>query len=135
MKAKGLVVAALVLGGVVSIASRGCFRQPTLAPDERYASHMSSLCEIAREHVKTPEPGVRKLGRYLARHTGDIVKDLADTIALIEMIDDDDKHDDRARVTRERWQRVQCTAAWNEFFDAVQQDSKPPSWSTRGSRA
>ena len=80
MKAKGLVVAALVLGGVVSIASRGCFRQPTLAPDERYASHMSSMCEIAREHVKTPEPGVRKLGRYLARHTGDLLKDLADPV-------------------------------------------------------
>jgi len=120
MNAKGLVVAALVVGGIVFVSSRGCLSSP--APDERYAQHVTKLCDIARRNVETPEPGVRELGRYLGNHAGDMLKDLADTIALIERIDDDKKHDARARVTRDRWDKVSCTEDWMDFLDAVEQD-------------
>jgi hypothetical protein len=122
MTAKHLVIAALAVGGIVFVSARGC-RSPA-APDERYAEHISELCGIARRNVDKPLPGVRELGHYLDKHAGHMLKDLADTLAMIERIDDDDKHDARARKTRERWVGAGCGEDWMDFIEAIEGDEK-----------
>lgn len=122
MTGKRLVVAALVLGGIVLVSARSC-RSPA-APDERYAEHLHQLCGIAKANVDKPLPGVRALGTYLGKHAGHMLKDFADTLALIERIDSDDKHDARARKTRDRWLEASCAEDWMDFLDAIENDEK-----------
>jgi hypothetical protein len=121
MNAKRWVVAAVVVGGIV-FAQRGCLNQ--LAPDEKLAEHLEAMCTIARDHVDSPEPGVRALGRYLGRHAGEILGNVGSTIALIERIPDDTKHDERARVARQRIQTPAraCEEDWARFNRAVERD-------------
>lgn len=120
MKLTGLVVMAALVGGGV-IASRGCLDK---APDEELAEHFDELCKIARGNVGSPEKGVRKIGRYLASHTGDMLGDLGETFEEIETIRDDKKHDARAVVARDRIQRPlrKCERDWQRFADAVESD-------------
>lgn len=102
------------------LAMRGCVNRE--APDERLAGRLDKLCVIARDSVDAPERGVRKLGRYLGEHTGDMLKDFGDTIATIEKITDDAKHDDRARLARDRIHGAACPRDWQRFGDAVDRD-------------
>lgn len=119
MKTRAWIVGALVAGGVV-FAMKGCLSSKA-APDERLTKRLDDLCEIARNNVETPVKGVHKLGHYLGKHTGDLLKDWGDAIATIERIPDDTKHDDRARLTRKRLatQLSGCAADWARFGDAV----------------
>jgi hypothetical protein len=120
MKMTGWLFGAVVAGGVV-FAMRGCLsRSP--APDERFAGRLHDMCSIARKNVKTPETGVRQLGRYLDKHTGDLLGEWGDTIATIERIPDDAKHDERARVARDRLRKQACPREWQEFAEAVEND-------------
>lgn len=54
---------------------------------------LGNLRVITRENVVSPERGVRKLGHYMAKHTGDLMADWANWLAVIERIADDTKHD------------------------------------------
>ena len=102
---------------------RGCLsRKP--APDERLAGRFADLCDIARKHVDTPEAGLRTMGRYLDRHTGDLFGEWGDTLAAIERIPNDDKHDDRARLARDRIRKplYACQRDWMRFGQAVEND-------------
>jgi hypothetical protein len=122
MTSKGWIVAgAVALGGVVFIRG-GCLNQTTKAPDERLASRITDLCQIARGNVETPVRGVQQLGGYMAKHTGDLLGDFGATIATIERIPDDAKHDARARVARDRIRRpaLACQADWIRFGNAVE---------------
>jgi hypothetical protein len=123
MKARGWVVAALVAAGVTMIARGGCLNR-SKAPDEELASRFDKLCDIARDNVGTPEAGVKKLGRYLGAHLDDIFGELGGTLAAIETTSDDAKHDDRARLARERlgapWRA--CERDWMRFADALERD-------------
>jgi hypothetical protein len=38
---------------------------------------------------------------------------------MIERIADDDAHDERARIARDRWIEEACPADWNRFDEAV----------------
>ena len=67
------VVGALVAGGVV-MAMRGCLSKAP--PDARLADRFTDLCDIARDNVKTPEKGVRALGKYMVKHTDDLFSEL-----------------------------------------------------------
>lgn len=120
-KARGWVVGALIAGGAV-MAMRGCLSKP--APDVRLAGRFDDLCEIARDNVQTPEKGVRSLGKYLVKHTDDIFGEWGGTIVEIEKIKDDDKHDDRARVARDRLRAPlrACEDDWMRFAEAVDGD-------------
>ena len=122
MKRKGWIVGVVVTGGVV-LAMRGCLSKPE-APDVRLAGRLAAMCEIARGNIATPERGLRKLGGYLGKHLGDITGELGDTIATIEKIADDDKHDERARVARDRIRKPvhSCEDDWNRFGEAVDKD-------------
>lgn len=121
MKLTRWVVGALIAGGVVLTMRSGCLSKGP-APDERFASRLVDLCEIARKNVDSPERGVRLLGRYLDKHTGDLLGEWGDTIAAIERIPDDTKHDDRARLARDRMRKASCAEDWNAFNRAVERD-------------
>jgi hypothetical protein len=122
MRARGWLAGAVVAGGVV-MTMRGCLSKKP-APDERLAGRLTDLCEIAKQHIDTPEAGLRTMGRYLDRHTGDLLGEWGDTLAAIERIPNDDKHDDRARLARDRIRRPlnACQRDWMRFGQAVEND-------------
>lgn len=113
------VAVVAVLGGS-AYAMKGCLSKAD--PDERLAGRFEDMCDIAKANVDSPVKGVKKLGGYLAKHLGDITGDFGDTIAMIERISDDDKHDARARVARTRIgdSVLSCAQAWNDFGEAVE---------------
>ena len=126
MKAQGWFVSALVAGGVVFSVktTAGCLNKP--APDQRLASQLDDLCDIARDGAKAPEAGVRALGKYMGKHVGELMGNLGSTIALIEKIPDDEAHDERARVARDRIQKPlrACHDDWQRFGEAIENDPK-----------
>jgi hypothetical protein len=125
MRATGWILGALVAGGVAYTVDGGCLNSEP-APDERLATHFTSMCKIARDNVKTPERGVRKLGHYLDDNARAMFGDFGDLLATIERIPDDDKHDKRAEKARTRLQRpwITCARDWQRFGDAVEDDPK-----------
>jgi hypothetical protein len=122
MTSKGVFAGALIAAGLVFTIRGGCLNQTTKAPDERFASRLDDLCEIARGNIATPVRGVHKLGGYMAKHTGELVGDFGATIAAIERIPDDAKHDARARLARDRIRKPlrACEADWIRFGNAVE---------------
>jgi hypothetical protein len=109
---------AVVAGGAYGM--KGCLSKAD--PDVRLAGRFDDLCSIATNNVETPVKGVQKLGVYLGKHLGDITGDFGDTIAMIERISNDDKHDARARVARDRILHsvLSCQDHWMEFAQAVE---------------
>jgi hypothetical protein len=126
MKTSGWILGALVAGGVAFSIKGGCLNSER-APDERLAGHFEKLmCGIARDNVKTPEKGVRELGRYMDKHARDMFGDFGDMLATIERIPDDTKHDRRAEKARDRLAKpiVACARDWNRFGEAIGNDPK-----------
>jgi ribosomal 50S subunit-associated protein YjgA (DUF615 family) len=125
MKAKRWMVMALSAGGAL-VATRGCiggcFSSGDGAPDDKLASQFDDLCKIAKGGIKEPVKGVKKLGGYLVAHTGDMMKNFGDTLALIETIKDDEKHDARARSARGTMiaPLAACHESWQKFGEAVE---------------
>jgi len=119
-KLRWVLIAGIAAGTVYG--ARGCLN--SAEPDERLASRFDKLCDIARDNVDTPATGVRKLGHYLGNHADDMLGELGGTIALIEKIDDDAKHDDRARLARDRLAApfIACNDDWERFLTAVEAD-------------
>ncbi|MEO8699834.1 MAG: hypothetical protein ABI867_07310 [Kofleriaceae bacterium] len=125
MTKKSLIVSALLAGGVVlGVRSQGGCLNTSKAPDEVLAGRLDDLCEIARTNTSKPVQGVLLLGRYLGKHTEDILGEFGATLQVIERIDDDAKHDDRAYKARERIRRplLECAADWQRFGEAVERD-------------
>ena len=124
MSKKGWLAVALVATGAAYTIKGGCLNAAKPAPDTKLADHLGDLCKIARANVETPSKGVSKLGEYLGKNTGNMAGAWGDTIAEIEKIPDDDKHDERARVARDRIRKpvLMCAQTWNKFFEAVEAD-------------
>lgn len=116
------MLAAVAMGGAVYGLRGGCAN--STAPDEQLADHFTELCGIAKANVDTPKKGVKRLGGYLGRHLDDILGDFGSTIVTIEKIRDDKKHDERARLARDRMQQpwITCQRDWERFWVAVDQD-------------
>jgi hypothetical protein len=55
----------------------------------------------------------------MVKHGGDMIGDFGNTIAAIERIADDDKHDARAELARDRWHAVACPGDWESFGKAI----------------
>jgi hypothetical protein len=120
-----VVLAALVAGGaVVAVKTGGCLGSKD--PDEKFGDHIGDICEIARDGTDKPVAGVKKLGHFLADHAGDMAKEYIDTVALIERIADDGKHDDRARLAHERMvgPLVDCIHDIERFSDAIENNDE-----------
>jgi len=126
MKNKGWIVVALAAAGLGVGIKGGCLSGATKAPDEKLAARFDELCVIARENISTPVKGVKKFGGYFAKHTGDLYADFGNTLAAIETITDDAKHDARARLARDRMRKplILCARDWARFGDAVQSNEE-----------
>jgi len=124
MKLQGWIAGALLAGGVVFAMRGGCLNSSSSAPDQRLAKRYDEICGIARDNIGTPEKGVRKLGHYLDKNVEHLLGDWGAMFATIERIPDDGKHDERARVARDRLQKPlkACEATWQRFGEAVQAD-------------
>lgn len=124
MKTRWIGALLVASGLVVGVRSGGCLSKP--APDEQLASHFAKLCDIAHDNIDTPAAGVRHLGRYLGNHLDDILGAWGGTIATIERVEDDAKHDDRARLARDRLVAPlrACRSDWERFADAVENDGE-----------
>lgn len=122
MKLKGWLLAATAAAGVAYFVRGGCVNSSE--PDEQLADHFTEICSIASKNIDSPVKGVKKLGGYMVRHLDDMMGDFGGTIIAIETIKDDDKHDKRARVARDRMQRpwISCIDDWMEFWTAVDTD-------------
>lgn len=124
MKAKWVVTVLIAAGVVLGIRSSNGCGSTSKDPDEKLVAHLEDVCEIMRDHRDVPVVGLRKLGRYLYKHTGDIYGNGVQIIAFIEGIEDDDAHDERARLARDRiddWANG-CAADWFLFWQAVEAD-------------
>jgi hypothetical protein len=121
MKLKGWLAGALLAGGVVLAMRGGCLTAKE-APDIELAGRFDSMCKIARANIDDPVRGVRKLGHYLDQHAGDLLGEWGETLATIERIGDDAKHDQRARLARSRLSRPlrACEDDWMRFGQAVE---------------
>ncbi len=126
MTNKGWIVGALAVAGIGFGIKGGCLSNTTKAPDEKLAARYDELCKIAGDNIESPVRGVRKLGHYMANHTGDMMADWGNTFATIEKITDDAKHDARARVARDRIRKplIACARTWSRFNDAVENDEE-----------
>lgn len=123
MKKTGWGLGTLAIAGIALFTIKGgCLGSASKAPDEKLAGRLDELCQIARANISSPERGVRKLGGYMAKHTGDLLGDWGNTLAAIEKITDDDKHDARARVARDRIRKplIACARDWSRFAEAVE---------------
>ncbi|HTJ41442.1 MAG TPA: hypothetical protein VL463_05075 [Kofleriaceae bacterium] len=94
------------------------------APDERLASHLSAICDIAEADVSSPSQGVTHLFTYLADNSPAMLSDLGETLVLIEGIRSDEDHDARARLAASRLQDplIGCADTLQRFGDAIQRD-------------
>jgi hypothetical protein len=126
------LVGAVVLGIGVMAANRGCLHRK--APDEKLAEHLAQTCRIAHDNVETPKRGVDELGRYLATHTGEVMRDFGELLEAIETIRDDRAHDERAQVAADRLRAVTrpCEQDWLDFNEAVMGDPEAAATLDRG---
>jgi len=113
----------MVLLGVVTVLGglRACLHQ---APDERLGKVSEEICAIAKRGKKAPLDGVNRLFALTARRGPDILHDWGELLVEIEKIDDDDDHDERARLAHERvvGPLYACAGDLAEFDYAVGSD-------------
>lgn len=112
----------LVTGGVLFAVRTGGCLSTSSAPDEKIAERMADICVIARDGGNDAVKGVKKLGKYFDAHTGDLLGEWGETLAAIERISDDRKHDDRARLARDRIQAplIRCSRELQRFGNAIE---------------
>jgi hypothetical protein len=130
-----MLVAAVVVGGwAVRGGACGACRSVRQEPDVRLAHHLQNLCTVAEDGAIEPRTGVRKLMRYYGDHGPDMVAAFAETLVTIERIDNDDAHDARARLARDRIQKplLDCADTWEEFAQAVENDPEASATLQRG---
>lgn len=116
MKTAHWLVVVAIAGGTAYTA-KGCLNRP--APDQKLAGQLEEMCEIARKGTADPVNGVKKYFGYLLDHAGDIMKNGADMVALIERIQDEEAHTERAIMARDRLNAVACHEDWQRFHDAI----------------
>ena len=120
MKRWLLVLVVVVVFGLVWWSQRG----RGLAPDERLAGHARAMCQIAAEGVEHPDDGVARMFHYYGRRGPAMAHDWAELLVLIERIDDDRAHDDRARLAAKRMHApaAACAETFSRFAQAVEDD-------------
>ncbi|MBA3538003.1 MAG: hypothetical protein H0T79_00090 [Deltaproteobacteria bacterium] len=128
MKAKTwLALGAVTLAGTLYLTRDDAPDAPdTSEPDLILAAHFQQLCKIAGDNVETPEPGIRAFGRYMGAHADSMFGSWGGMIATIERIPDDEAHDARAYLARERIREPlrACAEDFENFFNAVEEDEE-----------
>jgi hypothetical protein len=95
-------------------------------PDERVGARLAKMCPIAKRNVNDPVRGVSELGNYYADNTPSLLHDFAETVAMIERIDDPAKHDRRAQIAHQRMFTPisRCARDLDRFFRAIDEDEE-----------
>ena len=103
-------------------------------PDERLASHLDAICDIAEADVGSPARGVEHLFAYLASNSPAMLSDFGDTLVEIERIPSDEEHDARARLAARRLQEplLGCADTLQRFGDAIERDPDARAAFSRG---
>jgi hypothetical protein len=124
---KTVIVLLLVVAAVWVVLRRG-------APEERLAGRYRDLCAIAADNVATPARGVERMGAFFAAHGPDMLHDYGTLVADIERIDDDKRHDERARQAGRtlRAPLDACGDTFARFFEAVDGDDRAKAILSRG---
>ncbi len=130
MKRVVLFLVVVLVIGLVWWSSRGG-RQ---APDQRLADHARALCKIAAHGADDPEDGVGRLFGYYGARGPAMARDLAELLVLIERIDDDRAHDQRAALASRRLHApiAACADTFARFGEAVQDDPEASARLERG---
>lgn len=92
--------------------------------DQAIAKHFEALCGVAKKNIDSPRTGVEKLSRYFGDHSPTMMKSFGDLLVEIERIEDDGKHDARAREAAKVMQKplLRCQPTFERFFAAVERD-------------
>lgn len=93
-------------------------------PDEKLADHLDNLCAVAERGIKSPDDGVRRLFAYFGENGPAMLHTFGDLLVTIERIEDDRRHDERARVANRRLRArlMACRTTWERFGEAVERD-------------
>ena len=130
-----MLVAVVVVGGL-AVRGGACTACKSVRhdPDEKLAQHLRNLCEVAEDGAIEPRTGVRKLMRYYGDHGPDMLHAFGATLVTIERVHNDDAHDARARVARDRIQKplIECAETWEKFAQAVEADPEASATLERG---
>ena len=120
MKRAILFLVVVIVIGLVWWSQRGA----ALAPDQRLANHAQAMCKIAAAGALHPDDGVARLFRYYGERGPAMAHDWAELLVIIERIDDDRAHDDRARLAQRRIYApaAACLDTFQRFADAVEDD-------------
>ncbi len=104
------------------------------APDDRLAAHYAQLCVIAEKGAERPRKGVEKLFRFYGEHAPAIAHDFAELVVLIERIEDERAHDQRARAAARRMYAPlrSCERALQRFGRAIESDREAQKRLERG---
>lgn len=121
---KPLLAVALLILGFFVLRAVACTAGS--APDDKLADHLDAMCRIAEKGAKSPDDGVQRLFGYFGENGPTMLHQLGDLLVTIERIDDDARHDQRARVARDRLRArvISCAATWERFSEAIERDER-----------
>jgi hypothetical protein len=121
---KTLLVVGFGIIGFVLLRQMAC--SAGHAGDEKLARHLDAMCDIAERGIGKPDDGVKRLFRYLGDNAPQMLHDLGDLLVTIERIEDDARHDERARLAHKRLRArlLACAGTWQRFGEAIERDEQ-----------
>jgi hypothetical protein len=123
---KALVVSTLAAVGIYfAISSR---------PEQQVGKRLGGICAVAKRNIKQPERGVDELFAFFGNNSPQLMHEFTDMLVAIERIDDDRKHDERARRARtDMWAPLAaCSSDLNKFAEAIENNEKAIEKYSRG---
>lgn len=122
---KTLTVVAVAVLGFILLRAVAC-TEVARAPDDKLAGHLDAMCTIARLGIDSPDDGVRNLFAYFGENSPAMLHTFGQLLVEIERIDDDARHDARARQAHQRLRArlVACNQTWQRFGEAIERDEK-----------
>ena len=120
MRAKRVVLVAVVGAALAYYAVRGCGNEP----EDRLAAHLDALTKIMKGHLGSPAKGVTRLFDYNQAHVSEMLGLWGEIIATLDRIEDDRAREKRGRriVATLRPALDRFAAAAEPFFEKVQRD-------------
>jgi hypothetical protein len=117
MKIRAVIVVGLVVAAGVWMIQRS-------SSEERIARRLGTVCQIARDNVKTPARGVDRLFAHLDANTAETLRDLGELVVEVQRIGDEKRHAERARRANRvlRAPLESCRADLDRFSEAINGD-------------